>query len=55
MRSPKFTNKIDDIAEGGSATDFVTDVTEAGRRKMRSLLEPRLLQEVGDLGILSFD
>ncbi|MEG5160635.1 hypothetical protein QUB37_09320 [Microcoleus sp. AT3-A2] len=55
MRSPKFTKKIDDIAEGSSATGFVTDVTEAGRRKMRSRLDPRLLQEVGELGILSFD
>ncbi|MEG4916656.1 hypothetical protein [Microcoleus sp. T2B6] len=55
MRSPKFTKNIDNIAEGSSATDFVTDVTEAGRRKMRSLLYPRLIQEVGELGILSFD
>jgi hypothetical protein len=46
---------MDEIAEGSSATDSVTDVTEAGRRKMRSLLESRLVQEVGELGILSFD
>jgi hypothetical protein len=28
VRSPKFTKKIDDIAEGSSATDSVTDVTD---------------------------